>query len=111
MSQGVQIWYLREQLRGLDTLPGLSVIFNKGDNCCDFLFAYKLVYPLLKGVYSYRKEFTQKGVYSFLLEWTFFQKGDKIILSYLFLKVNSFPQSMLDRILCSIMCYCQDILH
>ena len=36
---------------------------NRGDNFCDFLFAFLHIESLLKGVYSKRKEFTPKSLY------------------------------------------------
>ena len=34
--------------------------FYKGDNFCDFLFVFLYTKPVLKGVYSKRKEFALK---------------------------------------------------
>ena len=36
------------KLREMDTLDRFSAIFHKGDNFCDFLFAFLSTNPLLK---------------------------------------------------------------
>ena len=35
-------------LRGMDTFGKFSAVFDKGDNFCNFLFAYLYIIPLLK---------------------------------------------------------------
>ena len=44
----------------------LSYMFSKGDNLCDFLFAFLDSAALSKWVNSERKEFAPRGVNSFL---------------------------------------------
>ena len=48
-------------LRRLDILGRFFCHFYKGDNFCDFLFAYLCTNPLLKGVFSKMKEFAPTG--------------------------------------------------
>ena len=40
----------------MDTLDRFSVIFDKGDNFCDILFAFPYTKHFWKGVYSKRKK-------------------------------------------------------
>ena len=64
----VDIDYLRSQqwvyLKKLDTLASM---FYKGDNCCEFLFAFLLTRPLLKRGYSKWKELLPRGANPFVL--------------------------------------------
>ena len=39
----------------MDRLDRFSAIFQKGDNFCDFLFAFMYTYPFWKVLYSKRK--------------------------------------------------------
>ena len=39
---------LRLHLSGLRTLGGFPTILDKGDKCCDFLFAFLYIKPILK---------------------------------------------------------------
>ena len=48
-------------LSGLDTLCRFSAIFCKGDDFCNFLFAFLYIKPPLKKVHSKRKEFAPFG--------------------------------------------------
>ena len=64
----------------LVTLDSFSAIFHKGDNFCDFLFAFRNNNLFLKMVYSKRKEFSLKGskLFPFILES--FPEGNRISL-------------------------------
>ena len=48
-------------LRGLDTLGSWSSIFSKGDNFCDFLFAFLNSKPLLKRVLLLKESICSQG--------------------------------------------------
>ena len=48
-------------LRWMETRGRFSLIFDKEDNLCDFLLAFLYIKPLLKRVYSKRKELTPFG--------------------------------------------------
>ena len=52
------IWALTD---ALFTFGRIVVFFYKGDNFCDFLFAFLQTRPLLKMVNSKNKEFVPKG--------------------------------------------------
>ena len=45
----------------MDSHGDLASTFHKGDNFCDFPFAFLHISPLLKWIYSIRKEFAPKG--------------------------------------------------
>ena len=64
-------------LRGPDTLGKFSAMFYKGDNYCDFTFAFLTSYPIWKRVYSERKEFAARGskFLSFRVDQYIYQKG------------------------------------
>ena len=62
-------------VKGLDTFGKFSSIFHKEDNFCDFLFAFKHIKPLLKRVYSKRKNFS-KGEQMHLLKMGLHKKKE-----------------------------------
>ena len=51
--------------------------FTKGNNFCDFLFAFMDEKALSNESVLKKKEFDPRGVYSYLLELTPAEKGDK----------------------------------
>ena len=50
-------WYADDKLRQLDMPGRFFAIFHKGNNFCDFLLVFLHTNPILKMVYSKRKEF------------------------------------------------------
>ena len=82
-------WKKKKNFRGsvlqmkLDTVGRIPTILNKGDNFCDFLFAFLRTDPFWKRVYSKRKEFAPKGSKFLPFIVDHFQKGVKTILKKL----------------------------
>ena len=75
-----------------DTLGRFSSIFDKGDKFCDFLYAFLYSNPLLKGVYSKRKEFAPKGSKFFPFRVDLISEGRKNTFDrFIFLEGVSVP--------------------
>ena len=63
-------------------------MFHKGDNICDFLFAFLHTIPFWKWIYSNRKAFAPMGSKCFPFRVDPFQKGDKQFWQFPTIKVH-----------------------
>ena len=79
MSQGIG----KGAIKGLDTLGKSSVISDKSDNICDFLFALLQISPLLMCRNS-------NGRNSFLFKDPFFRRGQNNLTELSPLKMRPF---------------------